>query len=166
MKLVVALTLVSVAVMTVMILQTLRQELQLRHLKTRTVEHLAEAKRGEKTITLIKKQNVDLKTNLASITGRVEELKKRKAAAEKAEQDQQKSLQECGKEKESAQNNTKATVEAINELKAEHAEEKRKAEDAMQKVKQHILDRDKALCIFADPSFAEVKTLCGNKAPQ
>uniref|UniRef100_A0A3Q2XNB8 Uncharacterized protein n=1 Tax=Hippocampus comes TaxID=109280 RepID=A0A3Q2XNB8_HIPCM len=133
MKLVVVLTFSSMAVMAVMILQTVRQELQLRHLRTRTVEHLADSKRGERVITLIKSQIKELETNLASVMGRVDELKKRKAAAEKAEQEHQKRLQ------------------------ASHYFLLRKAEEEMQNVKQHILDRDKAVCIFADPSFAEVR---------
>lgn len=87
------------AVMAVMILQTVRQELQLRHLRTRTVEHLTDSKRGERVITRIKSQIKELKTNLASVMGRVDELKQRKAAAEKAQEEQQTRLQACGEEK-------------------------------------------------------------------
>ncbi|XP_061677239.1 uncharacterized protein si:dkey-87o1.2 isoform X1 [Syngnathoides biaculeatus] len=157
MKFAAVLTFLSLAVMVAMIFQTVRQELQLRSLNTRTVADLAEGKKGEKVITLMKPQIKALKTNLASVMGRVEELKKRKAAAEKAVQEHQKSLQACGKEKENTERKKKTVIESINKFKADHAENKRKAEEEMRNLKQQILDRDKALCIFADQSFAEAR---------
>ncbi|XP_077455615.1 uncharacterized protein LOC144073553 [Stigmatopora argus] len=161
MKLVVVLTFVSMAVMLGMFLQTLRQELHLRHLNTRTVEHVAEFKKGEKTIASLKSQISALKTNLASVTDRVDELKKHKAAVEQEEQTHRENLLTCGKEKERTESNKKATIESINRFKDDHAEKQQKAEKQLQHLKQQILDRDKAVCIFADPSFAEVRSLCG-----
>ncbi|XP_057691481.1 uncharacterized protein LOC130915464 isoform X2 [Corythoichthys intestinalis] len=161
MKLLVALTFVSLAVMFVMILQTVRQELHMRHLNTRTVEHAAEFQKGEKVIATLKPQISVLKTNLASVMGRVEELQKRKAAAEQEEQTHKASLLACGKDKESSESKKKAAIESINKFKADHEAKKKKAEKEMQHLKQQILDRDKAICIFADPSFAEVRRLCG-----
>ncbi|XP_077577595.1 uncharacterized protein LOC144199659 [Stigmatopora nigra] len=161
MKLVVVLTFVSMAVMLGMFFQTMRQELQLRLLNTRTAEHVSEFKKGEKIIASLRNQISTLKTNLASVTDRVEELKKRKAAAEQEEQTHRANLLTCGKEKERTESNKKATMETIGRYEDDHDQKKQKAEKQLQLLKQQILDRDKAVCIFADPSIAEVRTLCG-----
>ncbi|XP_054639196.1 uncharacterized protein si:dkey-87o1.2 [Dunckerocampus dactyliophorus] len=166
MKFVVVLFALSVAVMVAMIFQILRQEFEFRDSKVRRLEDLAVAKREEKVIDLIKPQIRELRTNLASVMGRVDALKKRKAAAEKTEQDRKKDLEACGKDKESTEKKKKAVVDSMAKLKADHAAEKTKAEEELKSLKQQILDRDKAVCVFADPSIAEARRLCGINAPQ
>nr|XP_057940116.1 uncharacterized protein si:dkey-87o1.2 [Doryrhamphus excisus] len=166
MKFVVVLFGLSLAVMAAMIFQTLRQELEFRNSKARRLEDLSVAKREEKVIDAIKPQINELKTNLASVMGRMDELKKRKAATEKTEQGVKKDLDACGKTQESTEKNKKDVMDSMAKIKADHAEEKAKAEEQLKSLKQQILDRDKAVCIFADPSIAEARRLCGMDAPQ
>ncbi|XP_061885953.1 uncharacterized protein si:dkey-87o1.2 [Entelurus aequoreus] len=156
----------SVVVLVVVIFQGLRQEMEYRDVQFRTLTDWALSKAEEKSIDLLKPQVKQLQDNLDSIKGRIEELKKRKVAAQKTEKEHTKTLQTCNEDKESKVKNKKAATDSIATLKADHAVEKAKAEEEVQGLKQHILDRDKAICIFADPSIAEARTLCGINAPQ
>lgn len=99
MKLSVALAVLCVAVMAVMIYQTLRQELNLRNLKTRTMQNSAEVKRKEEAIVQVKNALNEMKAKLASVNTKIGELKKTRVATEKSTQELDTSLQTCNTEK-------------------------------------------------------------------
>ncbi|XP_044065304.1 uncharacterized protein si:dkey-87o1.2 isoform X2 [Siniperca chuatsi] len=138
MKLAIVLLGLSVVVMAIMVFQAVRQELNLRNLKTRIVENSAEVKTKEEAIVEAKNKIQELKTKLASVNT--------KANVEKKKTDM---------------------LEAIIKLKADHDDVKKKAGGDIQNLKQQILDRDKAICAFADTTKEEARKLCGiSEAPK
>ncbi|XP_071325773.1 tropomyosin-2 [Trachinotus anak] len=161
MKLALAVLCLSVAVMVVMVFQAVRQELNLRHLKTRMLENSAEVKRKEEAIIEAKGKIQEVKTKLESVNTKMDELKKKKVETEKSTQEHDQSLQNCNSEKADIEKKKTSTTEALNKLKADHEEAKKKAEGEIQTLKQEILDRDKAICAFADTTKEEARKLCG-----
>ncbi|XP_053289526.1 uncharacterized protein si:dkey-87o1.2 [Pleuronectes platessa] len=164
MKLVGTVVVLSVAVMTVLIYQALRQEIRLRGLKTRTAESHETVKAKEEMIIEVKKKTVELKTEMDAANAKIDELRNKKAEVEKSIQEFEKSLTSCNTEKEAADTKKKEVWETMNKLKADHAEAKKKAEEDIQTLKQQILDKDKAICAFADMTKEEAKKLCGTAA--
>ncbi|XP_040899305.1 uncharacterized protein si:dkey-87o1.2 [Toxotes jaculatrix] len=157
----------SVAVMAVMVFQAVRQELNLRSLRTRMVENSAAVKRKEEAIIEVKNKIQTLKTTLASVNAKMDELKTKKADTEKATQELDASLQTCNSEKAATEKKKTEVAEALTKLKADHEEAKNKAEADIQGLKQQILDRDKAICAFADTTKEEARKLCGiSEAPK
>ncbi|KAF0045407.1 hypothetical protein F2P81_001936 [Scophthalmus maximus] len=130
MKLTVVVVCLSVAVMTVLIYQALRQEVDLRRQKTLLVDNSAEVKRKEMAIVEAKKTIQQLKASLGTINEDIEGLKKKKEENDKAAQEFEQADQE---------------------------EAKKKAEQDIQGLKQQILDRDKAICAFVDTTKEEAR---------
>lgn len=167
MKLLVVLLGLSVAVMGVMIFQTVRQEFNLRTMKTRTAENTAEVSRKEGSIVHLKNKIKDLKAAMSSVNAKLEELRKKKADTEKSTQDLDKSLQTCNTEKAGFEKKKADMAATIAKFKADHEDLKKKAEEDIKNLKQQILDRDKAICAYADTTKAEARKLCGlPDAPQ
>lgn len=161
MRFAVVLAALSVSVLIAMIYQAVRQELNLGHMKTRMVEKSAEVKRKEQTIIEVRLKVKELKTTLASVNKKIDELKKKKSGFEKSDQELDQSLQACTTEKE---NNVKKNIEiaeSMTDLKANYEKAKLTAEEQIQNLKQQVLDRDKAICAFADTSKEEARKLCG-----
>lgn len=165
MKLPVVLVTLSVAVMVVMIFQTLRQELTLRNLKTSITESSAEVKKKEASIVEVKVKIQELKKSLTALETKMEGVKKQKAEAETSDQQQAESLQACNSQREASRAKRSEMEEAINRLKGDHEVAKAQAQQDIQSLKQQILDRDKAICAFADTTKDEARRLCG-LAPQ
>lgn len=157
----------SVVVMTVMIFQAVRQEMNLRDLNDRMVENSAEVRKKEKVIADAKTKISELKTALDSVNSRMNDLKRKKMAIERSTRDLDKSLQTCNKEKVNAARKTTEIEDDMTELRANHEVLKMKAEEDIQSLKQQILDRDKAICAFADTTKEEARKLCGiTEAPK
>uniref|UniRef100_A0A8P4K429 Si:dkey-87o1.2 n=1 Tax=Dicentrarchus labrax TaxID=13489 RepID=A0A8P4K429_DICLA len=146
----------SVALMVVMIFQAVRQELSLRHLKTRMGENSAEVKKKEEAIMEVKNKIKDMRDTLTSVNTKLDELKKKKAESETSAGELGKSLQTCNTEKKKED-----MASAITKLHADHEVLKKKAEEDIQSLKQQILDRDKAICAFVDTTKEEARKLCG-----
>lgn len=161
MKLAVALVGVSVTIMIVMIAQTLRQELTLRDLKTRISTSASEVKTKEEAIVVVKGKLQELKQSLASLETKMEQVKKKKTDAENSERELVNSLQTCNTQREQAKVKHSDMTESMNKLKADHEEAKSTAQHDIQSLKQQILDRDKAICAFADTTKDEARRLCG-----
>lgn len=157
----------SVAVMTVMIFQAVRQEMDLRDLNDHMVVNSAEVKKKEKVIAEAKTKISELKTELDSVNSRMSELKRKKMAIDRSTRDLDKSLQTCNNEKVNAVRKTTEIEDDMTELRANHEVLKMKAEEDIQSLKQQILDRDKAICAFADTTKEEARKLCGiSEAPK
>lgn len=99
MKLAITLVGLSMAVMVVMIFQAVRQELDLRNLKSRMMQSSVEVKRKEEAIAQLKDKTQQLKSTLTSVNAKMDELKKKKQEALKLTEDFGKSLQTCNSEK-------------------------------------------------------------------
>ncbi|XP_068591922.1 myosin-2 heavy chain [Cebidichthys violaceus] len=161
MKLAIALLSLSVTVVAAMIYMAVSQEYKLHELKIRIVASSAEVKRKEQTIIEMKAKDKAMKTELVSVNSKVEELRKRKEKSVKVVQDLTNTLRTCSTETENVQKKKAGTGEAIVKLKADHEVAKNTAEAEIQNLKKQILDRDKAICVFADTTKEEARKLCG-----
>ncbi|XP_059194343.1 uncharacterized protein si:dkey-87o1.2 [Centropristis striata] len=161
MKLAVALVCLSVAVMVVMIYQAVRQEMNLRDLKSRMVENAAEVKRKEESIVETKGKIQTLKQDVLAVNKKVDALWETKKTKTNSEAEFKKNLASCNTEKASAENKKTETGEAIKKLQDEQEVAKKKAEEDIKSLKQQILDRDKAICAFVDTTKEEARKLCG-----
>ncbi|KAF3691931.1 hypothetical protein EXN66_Car007606 [Channa argus] len=167
MKLALVLVGLSVAVMGIMIFQAVRQELNLQNTKARLVENSADVKRKEDAIMEMKTKIQEMKTSLGSANAKIDELKKKKIDIVKSTEEFEKSLQTCNSEKEDSAKKKTSIGEAMSKFNADHLETKKKAEEEIQGLKQQIIDRDKAICAFADMAKEEARKLCGNsEAPK
>ncbi|KAG7215066.1 hypothetical protein INR49_022808 [Caranx melampygus] len=161
MKASVILLVLSAAVMAVMVGQVLRQELSLRQLKVHMVQSAEDVKTKERAIIQVRAKVDGIKKELQAVNIKMEELKKSKVAAEKSLQEHDKNLQACNTEKTETDKKKTDLREAIAKLTADHEDAKGKAEKIIQSLKQEILDRDKAICAFADTTKKEARVLCG-----
>ncbi|KAM3873320.1 acyl-coenzyme A thioesterase THEM4 [Diretmus argenteus] len=135
--------------------QAVQQELNLHGLKTRLVRNSVEIKRKEEAIVQMKTKIQDMNKELASLNTKRGELTKRKEETLKAKGDMDKNLESCNTEKAEAEKKKTDLTEALNKLKAEHEDGKKKAQEEIQSLKQQILDRDKAICAFVDKTNEE-----------
>uniref|UniRef100_G3PF24 Uncharacterized protein n=1 Tax=Gasterosteus aculeatus aculeatus TaxID=481459 RepID=G3PF24_GASAC len=148
MKLVVVLCSLSVAAMCFMVYQAVRQELKIYHLKSRMLMNVVEVRKKEESIIELQTKIKDMKATVLSVNTNIDELKKKKEESNKLKVDSADGL--------------KAEKEvAIVKLKADHEAAKQKAEADVQALKKQILERDTAICGFADTTKDEVRKLCG-----
>ncbi|KAK2844578.1 hypothetical protein Q5P01_011237 [Channa striata] len=167
MKIAIVLVGLSLAVMGVMVFQAVRQELNLQKVKARMVQNSADVKGKQEAIAELKSKIQEMKTTLGSVNAKMDELKKKKAEAIKSTEEFEKSLQSCVTEKEDTTKKKASIEEAMSKSNADHVEAKMKAEETIQVLKKQILDRDKAICAFADMTKEEARKLCENsEAPK
>ncbi|XP_034554054.1 uncharacterized protein si:dkey-87o1.2 [Notolabrus celidotus] len=164
MKIAGVLAIVSLVVMVVIIFQAVHQELQMRNAKLRVVENSEEVKRKEEAILEVKTKLKTLKQSMKDVNGKMEELKKKKEDLILATNNFGQSLQTCNNEKTDIVKKKIDLTKVVSELKAGHEDSKKKAEVEIQSLKQQILDRDKAICAFADTTKEEARKLCGISA--
>ncbi|XP_037310377.2 uncharacterized protein si:dkey-87o1.2 [Pungitius pungitius] len=161
MKAVVVLCSLSVAAMCFLIYQAARQELNIHHLKTRMLTNVVEVRMKEESIIELQHKINDLKTASLAINAKIDGLKKKKEESNKSKAVSTETLKNCNKEREATQKRKAEKEEAIVKLKADHEVAKQKAKVDIQALKQQILDRDKAICAFADTTKDEARKLCG-----
>ncbi|KAK5862296.1 hypothetical protein PBY51_017707 [Eleginops maclovinus] len=161
MKIAYVLLLLSFGVMSVVLFQAGRQEMRLINLKARMVESASLTTREEQSIIGLKTEVEQLKKTVISMNNNIIILKKKKQGTEQLTQGLNKGVQTCNSEKVGSGNKKTETEAAMETLKAGNEEAKKKAEVEIQTLKQQILDRDKAICAFADTTKDEARTLCG-----
>ncbi|XP_068611058.1 chromosome partition protein Smc [Brachionichthys hirsutus] len=147
--------------MAAMIFQAVRQELDLQNSKIRMAENVEEVNRKEEAIEDAKKSVTELKTTLAGLNLKWDELKKGKEDAEKTTAAFDKGLRTCNTEKENARMKKTNIEEAISKLKADHSAAQAKDQETLAKLKEGIMERDRKICTFADLTKKEAKDLCG-----
>lgn len=99
MKVPIVILVLSGAVMVVMIVQTVRQELELRDINSRMADSEEDANRKEAAIGEAKSKVAEMKSQLATLNANAEELKKLKAEAEKSTSTFEKTLKTCNTDK-------------------------------------------------------------------
>ncbi|KAL3060211.1 hypothetical protein OYC64_014728 [Pagothenia borchgrevinki] len=161
MKIAYVLLLLAVGVMSVVLFQAGHQEMKLMNFRARMVDSEVETVREEHAIVALKTQLEQLKQTVMSMNTNILNLRKKKQDIEKLTQDFTQSVQSCNSEKVGAENKKTETEAAIEDLKVGHEEAKQKAAVEIQALKQQILDRDKAICVFADTTKDEARSLCG-----
>ncbi|XP_062395158.1 uncharacterized protein si:dkey-87o1.2 [Sardina pilchardus] len=156
-----ALVFLAVALLLVMAYQAAKQELSIRTSITRL-------NRARKIVQFNEKEIVDTKVKLDGLNNKLETLKrngedmmKQFQEAQKTKENGEKELQTCLQVKEEKVNKKKEMTDLLSKMKETQEAEKAKAQEEVQKLKQQILDRDKAVCAFLDPTHAEGKKLCG-----
>lgn len=152
----------SLAVMVVLIYQAMKQEYNLRNLKTRFVEKTADFQRNEASIDELKTKFQIMNKALMTVNINIAELNERKKEFQTVAWNSSQILQTCSKEKKAAENKKAVTREVILKLKADHSVAKEKAERDIQQLKKLILDRDTDICTFADTTKVEARKLCAS----
>lgn len=167
MKIAVVLVSLSVVIMVGMIFQAVHQEIKMRKAKARMAENSMEVKKKEEDIVTVKAKIESLKTSVQTVNSKIEELTKKKEQASKTMTSLGEKLETCNKEKEEIVKKKTDLTKVISELKAGHEDSKLKAAEEIKNLKQQILDRDRAICAFADKTKEEARKLCGiSEIPQ
>ncbi|XP_041649778.1 uncharacterized protein si:dkey-87o1.2 [Cheilinus undulatus] len=161
MKLVVVVTVLSAVFMVALIVQAVRQEMNLREVKHRMEQNTMEVKRKEAAIIEMKANIDTLTRTLDDANRRVGSVKQKNEEIASSTRNSEDVLRACNKDKGKIVDMKTEKTKVIAQLRADHEEAKKKAEADIQSLKQQILDRDKAVCAFADTSKEEARKLCG-----
>lgn len=160
MKFLTVLISLSLLFMAAMVFQALRQEMNLRVAKYNLVQSTAEIKLKEEAIIDIKTKIDTLKQTLSDAEKNRDGLVKRKQQLLDSTKAAEKELETCNNEKNNIVQKKTELTKTVSELKAHHEEAKKRAEEEIQSLKKQILDRDKAICVFADTTNEEARKLC------
>ncbi|XP_033958828.1 uncharacterized protein [Pseudochaenichthys georgianus] len=161
MKIAYVLLLLAVGVMSFVLFHAGHQEMKLINFRARIVDSEAETVREEHAIVVLKTELVQLKNTVKQMNTNILDIKKKKQSIEQLSRDFTQRVQSCTSEKVGAENKKTETEAAIESLKVGHEEAKLKAAVEMQVLKQQILERDIAICVFADTTKDKARSLCG-----
>ncbi|XP_034409549.1 uncharacterized protein si:dkey-87o1.2 [Cyclopterus lumpus] len=160
MKLMAFFVALSSVVMAGFIYQAMKQEYNLRNMKTRMAENTADFQRNEVAIDELKTNYQIMMKALMAVNSHTVELNEKKKDHETMAQQVSETMQTCINEKADAEHKKAVTGEEIVKLKADHSVAKENAERDIQQLKKLILDRDTAICAFADITKVEARNLC------
>ncbi|KAI7806416.1 uncharacterized protein si:dkey-87o1.2 [Triplophysa rosa] len=155
-----AMIFLAVCALMVIVYQAVQQELNIRNLKTRIAVSIEQVKLKEDGIVSVKMQVDDMNKKIAPVASQRDQLKKQKEDQKKLFGQSEKDLDTCKREKDNLDTKRTEASSALQKIKEGHEEERKKAEQETEGLKQKILDRDLKICEFVDLKVEEARMLC------
>ncbi|XP_062322003.1 uncharacterized protein si:dkey-87o1.2 [Osmerus eperlanus] len=160
MKLLSVLLFLSMSGMGWLMFEAIKQEMSLRQLRSTLALGSNQMKQKEDRIHQIKMKITGLNEQFKPLKNKMDELQKEKQESIKFTEELDLNMQKCNEEKGSHEKKKTKVTEDLKKLQADNEAKKTTMLAEIQGLKQHILDRDHAVCAFVDQTNEEGMKLC------